>query len=235
MSVSHRDALVLTASGLLLDSVEEYSRAIWRNVRRRLLVIVFLALMVQGTTAPAADNLSPGAGERFQECAQCPPVTVVPAGHFTMTRKPANDGRKDDDPEGIRKTRPERAVDIPIPFGLGTYPVTRREYGIFVKETHRPVEGGCHTQYQGVWVPDATKDWRHPGFDQTEDDPVVCVSWHDALDYIRWLNESALAARYDDALRPYRLPTWEEIEYATRAGTATIYYWGDTPRRDQAN
>lgn len=204
----------------------------------RLSVAVMMAvpaLMAHSASVFATDGPNPRASERFQECPQCPPITVIPAGHFTMTRKPANDGRKDDDPAGIRKTFPERAVDIPAAFGLGTYPVTRREYGIFVTETHRPIEGGCHVQYHGVWVPDTTKDWRHPGFAQTEEDPVVCVSWFDALDYVRWLNERLRATRYDDSPKPYRLPTWEEIEYTTRAGTTTLYYWGDTPRRNQAN
>lgn len=206
------------------------------NIQMRVAVMMLASsLMAHSTSASAMDSSSPRAGEHFQECPECPPVTVVPAGHFIMTRKGAGDGRKDDDPEGIRKTRPERAVDIPVPFGLGTYPVTRHEYGVFVRETRRPLGGGCHTQYRGVWVPDPTKDWQYPGFNQTEEDPVVCVSWYDALDYIRWLNEKVRAARYDDAPNPYRLPTWEEMEYATRAGTATIYYWGDIPRRDQAN
>lgn len=152
-----------------------------------------------------------------------------------MTRKGAADGRKSDDPEGMLHTYPERSVDIPVPFGLGTYPVTRREYGVFVTESRRVAGEGCHTLQQGVWVLDTKKDWQHPGFEQTEDDPVVCVSWNDALDYVRWLNEKARPAHYDDAPAPYRLPTWEEIEYGTRAGTTTLYYWGDTPRRDQAN
>jgi len=172
---------------------------------------------------------------RFQECPQCPSVTVIPAGHFTMTYKEASDGRKEDDPEGQRKTHPARPVDLPVPFGLGTYPVTRRQYGIFVRETHRAIEKGCHVRQQGVWVPDETLDWQHPGFSQTEEDPVVCVSWNDAQDYIHWLNEQARAAPYDAAPGPYRLPTWEELEYATRAGTSTLYYWGNAPRRDQAN
>jgi sulfatase modifying factor 1 len=185
--------------------------------------------------AAAAQGASPQAGERFQECPQCPSMTVVPAGHFTMSRKPAGDGRKDEDPEGIRKTHPAQEVEIPAPFALGTYPVTRREYGVFVSETRRVVERGCHIQYQGVWVLDKEKDWQHPGFTQTENDPVVCVSWHDEQDYIRWLNQKARVASYDEAPLPYRVPTWEEMEYAARAGTTTLYYWGDTPRRDRAN
>jgi formylglycine-generating enzyme required for sulfatase activity len=194
-----------------------------------------IMLLLLFGSASAMGGSIPGAGERFQECSQCPTMTVVPAGHFTMTRKVAGDGRKDDDPEGMRKTRPEREVDIPVPFGLGIYPLSLHEYRIFSRETRRHVERGCHIQYQGVWVIDETKNWQNPGFAQTEADPVVCVSWNDALDYIRWLNGTAHTSSYDDAPNPYRLPTWEEIEYATRAGTTTLYYWGDTPRRDQAN
>jgi formylglycine-generating enzyme required for sulfatase activity len=198
-------------------------------------LVLFLLFVAFGASTSAMDTPALHAGKRLQECPECPSVTLLPAGRFTMTRKEASDGRKDDDPEGLRKTHQEREVDIPVPFGLGTYPVTRREYGIFVRETHKIVEKGCHVQYRGVWVPDSTKDWQHPGFAQTEEDPVVCVSWNDAEDYIRWLNEKARASPFDDAAEPYRLPTWEEIEYATAAGTATLYYWGDTPLRSQAN
>ena len=152
-----------------------------------------------------------------------------------MTRKVASDGRKDDDPEGMRKVRPARAVDIPKPFGLGTYLVSVREYGSFIREAHRQVEAGCHIQFEGVWIRDERKDWQHPGFVQSETDPVVCVSWEDAQDYIVWLNTKARTFSLDNVPDPYRLPTWEEIEYATRAGTTTVYYWGDAAWHDRAN
>lgn len=195
-----------------------------------------LAAMIRGLPASAGDGSENHPAQRFQECQECPSITVIPAGHFTVTRKVAGDGRKDDDPEGLRKVRPEKEVDMPSAFGLGTYPVTRREYEAFVRDTRRTEWKGCYVQFQGVWVWDEANDWRHPGFAQTDLDPVVCVTRNDALDYVRWLNEKPRTpSTYDDAANPYRLPGWTEIEYATRAGTTTLYYWGDTARRDRAN
>src|SRR6056297_169946 len=52
-----------------------------------------------------------------------------------------------------------------------------------------------------------------------EDVPVLHVSWNDAAAYAEWLAE-----RTD---RPYRLPTEAEFEYALRAGSQALYWWGD--------
>src|SRR5271163_4678008 len=41
--------------------------------------------------APSSELSS---GMKFQECSDCPAMMVIPAGHFTMTRKPAADGRR---------------------------------------------------------------------------------------------------------------------------------------------
>jgi formylglycine-generating enzyme required for sulfatase activity len=49
--------------------------------------------------------------------------------------------------------------------------------------------------------------------------PVEQVSWEDAREFCRRLSEREGAT--------YRLPTEAEWEYACRAGTQTIYYWGD--------
>jgi len=189
--------------------------------------------------AGVSAQFSPGV--KFQECPDCPTMIVVPAGHFTMTRKSARDGRRDDDPEGASKRQPAREIDIENTFAMGIYPVTRQQFSVFVRETRQTPDEGCYVQQRGVWVFDASKDWSHPGFTQAENHPVTCVSWSDAEAYIQWLNtkrrdftQGSLTQASPDQ-GAYRLPTWEEIEYAARAGTTSLYYWGDQPRRDQAN
>ena len=62
---------------------------------------------------------------------------------------------------------------------------------------------------------------RTPGFPQTDDHPVVCVSWNDAVAFCEWLSSKEK--------RRYRLPTEAEWEYACRAGTRTYFWCGDDP------
>jgi len=50
--------------------------------------------------------------------------------------------------------------------------------------------------------------------------PVLKVSWHDCMDFIRKLNALSEWS--------YRLPTEAEWEYACRAGSSTAYSWGNT-------
>ncbi|MHC4741655.1 MAG: SUMF1/EgtB/PvdO family nonheme iron enzyme [Planctomycetota bacterium] len=57
------------------------------------------------------------------------------------------------------------------------------------------------------------------GFSKDDDEAVVFVSWHDAVDFCKWLSEKEG--------RTYRLPTEAEWECACRAGTTTAYNTGD--------
>ncbi|PCJ30271.1 MAG: hypothetical protein COA90_09900 [Gammaproteobacteria bacterium] len=60
-----------------------------------------------------------------------------------------------------------------------------------------------------------------------ENHPVMNVSWHDAQQYIEWLNNKTAKA--------FRLATESEWEYAARGGSTSAYSWGDTISSNQAN
>jgi formylglycine-generating enzyme required for sulfatase activity len=57
--------------------------------------------------------------------------------------------------------------------------------------------------------------------------PAIGVSWDDANAYVAWL--AKLTGK------PYRLLSEAEYEYAARAGTTTIYPWGNTIGTNKAN
>ena len=102
-----------------------------------------------------------------------------------------------------------KRVSVPKSFAVGRFAVTYDEWDACV------VDGGCN----GYHPPD-------DGFGRGRN-PVARVSWFDANAFTQWLTRKTG--------KTYRLLESNEREYATRAGTDTAYWWGQTIDLKQAN
>jgi formylglycine-generating enzyme required for sulfatase activity len=187
--------------------------------------------LVMTSAAPAAP------GTKFRDCPECPEMVVVPAGDYLM-------GSANSEVGHVANEGPVHKVSVPT-FAVGIYPITRAEFSIFVRESGHPPINGCTVWTgrpfgeQGFARTDAGKNWRNPGFQQTDNDPAVCISWEDAQAYVRWLNGKAHGTHRDGPVAastgPYRLLSEAEWEYAARGGTNTPYYWGSKISHQNAN
>jgi formylglycine-generating enzyme required for sulfatase activity len=74
--------------------------------------------------------------------------------------------------------------------------------------------------------------WQNPGFPQSDECPVTCVSWEDAKAFCKWLTDKERSAGSLAANQSYRLPT--DSEWSTAVGPQK-FPWGDTmPPPDRA-
>jgi len=150
-------------------------------------------------------------GDTFKDCRECPEMVVIPAGSFRMGDL-SGDGRDNE--------KPVHQVTISKPFAVGKYEVTRGEFAAFIRESGHNADGSCYVLTGSTWKADSSKNWRNPGFKQTDRDPVVCVSWKDAKAYARWLGR--------DAGVRYRLLSEAEWEYVARAGSTSKFPFGNS-------
>ena len=167
------------------------------------------------------------AAETFKDCSDCPMMVKVPAGTFIMGSTAAETTREEINPKDATDERPQHSVTITREFALGQFAVTRGEFAAFVRDSGYNPTIGCYnfsTMTIGQFNIDLKRNWQDPGFAQSDQHPVVCVSYDDAQRYVQWLSRKTG--------KSYRLPTEAEWEYAARAGTTTARFWGDG--RDQA-
>jgi formylglycine-generating enzyme len=122
-----------------------------------------------------------------------PELVTVPAGAFRM----GDDGGRADE-------RPARTVRVDS-FAVARLPVTNAQYARFLAETgHEP-----------------PRFWADARFNAPAQ-PVVAVSWYDAVAYCDWLS-ACLGRRC-------RLPTEAEWERAARGGReGETFPWGEDP------
>jgi formylglycine-generating enzyme required for sulfatase activity len=164
-------------------------------------------------------------------------LTLIPPGKFMMgnhetpetsAKFAAEIGDVNSRPENYRDEQPRHLVTITQAFYLSTFEVTRGEFRTFVRDTQyrtdaeRDGKGGLgYSQLSRTVEQHPDFSWQNPGYKQTDDHPVVNVTWNDATEFCRWLSMRES--------KQYRLPTEAEWEYACRAGTGGRTTAGNIP------
>ena len=186
-----------------------------------------VALTVLGAASVHAQSEPAPAG--FRDCPACPEMVVIPAGDFMRGSPQDEPGRSldsrnhdEDDLEGPGGKR----VRVSVPsFALGVYEVTNGQFARFIEDTGYEVPTGCISDpdWDGLWGWDDSGAWNNLGRDHRNDHPASCIDWNVANAYLHWLSLRTGGR--------YRLPTEAEFEYALRAGSDTVYHFGNDPEQ----
>lgn len=124
-----------------------------------------------------------------------------------------------------------RQVHLDHAFAVSATPVTVAQFETFVNQTGYQTDAElqklCITVDKAEVAPMPGSYWRNPGFKQSGQSPVVCISQNDAKAYTQWLSQQTGFH--------YRLPSEDEWEAAARAGSKTAYWWGERFGSGKAN
>jgi formylglycine-generating enzyme required for sulfatase activity len=212
-------------------------------------LIVLSAVLIAPLTVTAQQTAAPKASSEPKSNSASPPTTsnsigmtlvMIPAGEFMMGSAESAEnlaktfpqyGMK---PEFFADEFPQHRVRITKPFYFSKFETTNGEYRKFVDATSYKTEAerdefgtkgpggwGFNQQEEKFEGRDPKYNWRNPGFPVPDDQPVVDITWNDAVAFCDWLSKKEG--------KPYHLPSEAQWEYAARGGTHTRYYSGDDP------
>jgi len=187
---------------IVWDAKAQYPDAVWPNCKARV------------TADDSSGGVYPGQ------------MVYIPAGSFLM-------GNNGHEPYSRSEELPQYSVYL-SGYWIGKYEVTRGEYrkfmdaGGYSNPAYWSSDGWYYRNYYGCTQPRcwaAQQDWETGTFTQTDNHPVVGVSWYEAEAYCSWAG--------------VRLTTEAEWEKAARWVAATshpnVYPWGDDGAVEKCN
>jgi formylglycine-generating enzyme required for sulfatase activity len=128
---------------------------------------------------------------------------------------------------GVKDAGPVHSVLISRPFYMAKYETTRGQFKEFVEKRRYRFVNSRKFIHTGIdWMRNqaqtAKYSWQDPAYEQTDRHPVVIVNRRDVAEYLNWASSG---------LAHLQLPTEAQWEYACRAGSTGIYFWGDDPNQ----
>ena len=142
----------------------------------------------------------------------------IPGGTFLMGSPQGEEGRY----QGEEDPQTQLTIDG---FWMGKYEVSVRQFGRFIADTayqtdaEKAGKSYRYNENDGSLGKQTGLSWRNPGFAQADSHPAVQISWNDAMRFSEWLSRKSG--------KSYLLPTEGQWEYACRAGSTSVYAWGD--------
>ncbi len=194
-----------------------FYRLVLHNWLRRLLLLNAILLIIISNPDQVRGQISSGKelAENQGQATKLLEVRGVPfefvwilSGEFMMGSE-----------SGDSDEKPVHRVRIADNFYMGKTEVTVRQFQVFIEATGYKTEaekGNWAANYSPAGfpiVPGHGFNWRQPGFQQSQDNPAVCISWNDAIAFCKWLSKET--GGY------CRLPSEAEWEYACRADENT--------------
>jgi formylglycine-generating enzyme required for sulfatase activity len=180
----------ILAENLRHDGLNRKQAVIFKQIRQGL-PAALCTPHLKAVERVAVGNYLAAIGDPRQEVMEVDAMLFchVPAGAFWMGK-----GAADKDDEKFRPETPAGEYDLDYAYWMAKYPVTVAQFRQFVEDSkHKPVSGN---RWQGK-----------------DNDPVVYVTWHDAMAFCQWLTE-----RWSLPGWRVTLPDEPEWEKAARGG-----------------
>jgi formylglycine-generating enzyme required for sulfatase activity len=192
------------------------------------LVVYFAVTMPENTTA--ADKKVP---KKYTETITAKDgekisfeMVLIPGGSFLMGSPVDEAGRKDHEgPQHKVRLDPfylcPREANIKLFMAFYRETVSAKRDFISVAKAKKDKEQKGKDEVDVITGPTPVYGDMTMGYEDTH--PAIGITWHNAMTFCRWLSKKTG--------KKYHLPTEAEWEYACRAGTTSVFSFGDDPKK----
>ena len=151
---------------------------------------------------------------------------VISVGLFACAPTAPPSPAKETTPALVTRKNSLNMELLPVPgtnIHMSIWETRVQDFAVFVDETDYDATENFYYYEGRSWRRD-TRYWRDPGHPQTDQHPVVGISWRDAVHFCQWLTERERRLGVINNQQVYRLPTDAEWSLAAGPGEEVFAY-----------